>query len=425
MNNDKTCFFISGIGQVNSETRIQSDYIMGLLKDTLDDLGYNVIRADTVTSPGSITHRIIDDLFESELVVADLSGKNQNVYYELAVRHATNKPYIQIIESEQIQHIPFDLHHHRTLPYSFDTTGKNDDGKNEGFKKQIRDFLVSSEYSSHKIKNPIAEISPNIKFLNKDIHTEEELIFDIIHVLSSKTRHNIATSSELFEQTISSTIPYHNASVEIYKSIRRTLQLLTWAEVMCSGPLIMKIFNTFIKYAQHRFVAVSVDDTSFWIKREGKDYLAIIKEQYDRNKRMGINMTLERIFVINTEYEKNGHSWCPTETEEKKIFLHQIKNGYSIGFVEAEELKGIDTNVHKLDFGLFDNFAVSFFRVDKGREFHINTNKDFYNQYSEYYKEIKRKCLWVDEVPEKNVTSTNMLSSQQQYFALKAQKGWR
>jgi hypothetical protein len=46
--------------------------------------------------------------------VADLTERNPNVFYELAIRHAIRKPLIQIIKSDE--QIPFDVAGTRTIP---------------------------------------------------------------------------------------------------------------------------------------------------------------------------------------------------------------------------------------------------------------------------------------------------------------------
>ena len=63
--------------------------------------------------PGSIDTQMMKMIIESPLVIADLTGGNPNVYYELGIRHSIGKPYIQIIsEGEQI---PFDINGIRTI----------------------------------------------------------------------------------------------------------------------------------------------------------------------------------------------------------------------------------------------------------------------------------------------------------------------
>lgn len=61
----------------------------------------------SIAEVGVINHQIIQRLLYSDLVVADLTDHNPNVFYELAVRHAAKKPFIQIIDENQ--GIPFDV----------------------------------------------------------------------------------------------------------------------------------------------------------------------------------------------------------------------------------------------------------------------------------------------------------------------------
>jgi len=51
-----------------------------------------VIRADKISEPGIITTQIIGHIVDAELVIADLTDKNPNVFYELAIRHAIRNP---------------------------------------------------------------------------------------------------------------------------------------------------------------------------------------------------------------------------------------------------------------------------------------------------------------------------------------------
>lgn len=68
-----------------------------------------------MASPGQITRQIIEELITSDLVIADLTDHNPNVFYELAIRHATRKPVVQITHTKDI--IPFDVANQRTISY--------------------------------------------------------------------------------------------------------------------------------------------------------------------------------------------------------------------------------------------------------------------------------------------------------------------
>src|SRR5688572_13315379 len=89
----KSCFVISPIGEVGSEVRARADQILKyVIQPAVKVFGYVAIRADAMPEPGLITTQIIDRIINDDLVVADLTGKNPNVYYELALRHAIRKP---------------------------------------------------------------------------------------------------------------------------------------------------------------------------------------------------------------------------------------------------------------------------------------------------------------------------------------------
>ena len=112
----KKCFVICPIGVDGSEVRKRSDqWIRHILTPVLEAAGYVSDRADRMPKPGIITTQIITQLVEAPLVIADLTGANPNVFYELAVRHASRLPYIQMIRRDE--RIPFDVHGVRTIEY--------------------------------------------------------------------------------------------------------------------------------------------------------------------------------------------------------------------------------------------------------------------------------------------------------------------
>lgn len=78
------------------------------------ELGYErPIRADRISESGRITRQVIQHIVEDDLVIADLTDSNPNVYYELALRHAVKKPFVQILTGEDP--LPFDVADQRTI----------------------------------------------------------------------------------------------------------------------------------------------------------------------------------------------------------------------------------------------------------------------------------------------------------------------
>lgn len=111
---EKTCFYITPIGDDGSEARKHSDLFLGsIVEPAMEQFGFQVVRADAIDKPGTITRQIIDYILRSRLVIADLSFHNPNVFYELALRHAVKLPVVQLIR--QSDRLPFDLNQMRTI----------------------------------------------------------------------------------------------------------------------------------------------------------------------------------------------------------------------------------------------------------------------------------------------------------------------
>src|ERR1039457_4939766 len=113
----RTCFVICPIGEDGSAPRSRSDLVMRLIiRPAAEACGFkpdNIRRADDIPKPGIITSQVIEQLRNADLVVADLTDHNPNVFYELAVRHVVRKQLILLIERGQS--IPFDVAPNRVI----------------------------------------------------------------------------------------------------------------------------------------------------------------------------------------------------------------------------------------------------------------------------------------------------------------------
>jgi hypothetical protein len=116
----KTCFFISPIGSPDSAERAASDKLLKfIIEPVLKRCGFDrPVRADHITQPGVITSQVFTKLWIDDLVVADLTGSNPNVFYELAVRHIARKPCVHMIRKGE--RLPFDVAPNRTVFFDFD-----------------------------------------------------------------------------------------------------------------------------------------------------------------------------------------------------------------------------------------------------------------------------------------------------------------
>ena len=86
------------------------------IADTLSRAGYEVIRADDIRAQQNILKDIVLGIAQSNLIVADLTDSNPNVYYELGIAHALQRPVILL--TQQLSELPFDLQSYRVITYS-------------------------------------------------------------------------------------------------------------------------------------------------------------------------------------------------------------------------------------------------------------------------------------------------------------------
>ena len=172
----KKCFVISPIGEEGSEMRERSDKVLEhIIKPPVEECGYECMRADEISEPGIITSQIIQHLIDDDLVVADLTGRNPNVYYELAVRHVVRKPIVQVIQAGES--IPFDVAGTRTIHVDHRDLDSVADCKRE-LVKQIR----SVEKDPSRVDTPIS-VAIDLEFLRKSENPLEKSSAEIIAML--------------------------------------------------------------------------------------------------------------------------------------------------------------------------------------------------------------------------------------------------
>lgn len=85
------------------------------IAEALTCVGFEVFRADDIKSNQNIIQDIVSSILSADIIIADLTGANPNVYYELGLAHAARKHVILI--TQNIDDLPFDLRPYRVIPY--------------------------------------------------------------------------------------------------------------------------------------------------------------------------------------------------------------------------------------------------------------------------------------------------------------------
>lgn len=174
---EKICFVIAPIGADGSDIRLRSDQVLKhIIGPSAEACGYTTLRADHISEPGIITSQVIQHIVEDPLVVADLTGWNPNVFYEIALRHAMKKPIVQIINATE--KIPFDVAASRTVHVDHRDLDSVARAK-EDIVKQIK----SVEKNPEEVDNPIS-VAMELQSLKRSDNPLEKSYAEIITMLA-------------------------------------------------------------------------------------------------------------------------------------------------------------------------------------------------------------------------------------------------
>jgi hypothetical protein len=126
----KTCFVVMAIGaQKGIDYDVSYNELNGIYQNVIKeailkaDSNLDVVRADEVSSQGTITTDILTRLMHSDYVIADITYPNANVFYELGIRHCCKVGTIIIKNSEVDTKTPFDVNSQRYISYQNSPSG--------------------------------------------------------------------------------------------------------------------------------------------------------------------------------------------------------------------------------------------------------------------------------------------------------------
>ena len=172
------CFIVSPIGPEGSDIRRRADQILRhIITPALITCGFKVMRADQISEPGLITTQVIQHIIDDPLMIADLTGSNPNVFYELAIRHAIRKPLIQIIQKEE--KIPFDVAGMRTIPVDHRDLDSVEEAKQE-IERQVNAVIKKKP---EEIESPIS-VSVELQALRHSDNPEERSLAEFVSAVA-------------------------------------------------------------------------------------------------------------------------------------------------------------------------------------------------------------------------------------------------
>ena len=172
---NQICFFIAPIGEPGTPTREHSDLVLRhIVRAAVERFGYEALRADEIDRPGIITSQVIEHVVGSPLVIADLTYHNPNVFYELAIRHALRKPFVQMIKKGEA--IPFDVATARTVYFDLDLNGAADAAE------EVARQIESLREDPSDLETPIS-ISLDLETLRGPLRTQDVGLHEVLPLL--------------------------------------------------------------------------------------------------------------------------------------------------------------------------------------------------------------------------------------------------
>jgi len=175
----KHCFVISPLGNDGSDIRARSDKILRhIVRPVCKELNYNAQRADEISHASLISRKVMHELLTADLVIADLTGRNPNVFYELAVRHFIGKPIVQIIE--RTEELPFDVSDVNTIRLDH-----QDLDSVHNAKERLKQFILAAE-GDKKCVNPVTTALETLNIQVKEEGNNEKTLIETFSDLTNQ-----------------------------------------------------------------------------------------------------------------------------------------------------------------------------------------------------------------------------------------------
>ena len=159
MENKNHVFIISQIGDQGTEARKWADIVAdSIVEPVVNELGLQILRSDRDPTPGPITPQILNSILSARAVIADLTGRNPNVYYELCFAHSFEKPVVLLVDDPSS--LPFDVKSERVITLA-NNEGTIDLPTGDAAKKDLRealDVVLAEGYEPRSIINEVANV---------------------------------------------------------------------------------------------------------------------------------------------------------------------------------------------------------------------------------------------------------------------------
>lgn len=155
------------------------------IRSATEDADLDVIRADEETLGGIIHKPMYERLLLAEIVIADLTLANANVFYELGIRHAA-RPRSTILIYAKSSQLPFDIAPIRAVPYELDDGGNLSEKHAIALREALSERLEEAK-ETETVDSPLFQLVENYPGISLP-HQVTEAFRDRVRQVSKLTQ---------------------------------------------------------------------------------------------------------------------------------------------------------------------------------------------------------------------------------------------
>jgi tetratricopeptide (TPR) repeat protein len=216
------------------------------------DVNLDVIRADEERMGGFIHAPMYERLLLAEIVIADLTLANPNVFYELGIRHAA-RPRATIMIFNEGATLPFDVRPLRAIPYRLNNEGKLSDAEADKLRKALAQKLKEAQDDDIS-DSPLFQLIPNFPGIQLPHEVTESFrdrakYIDSLRVEIEKARFNKESGVEELNKIRTQLEPFNIAPPELLVDL-----ILAYRDLKSWDNMINLIYELPKSLREHRTI---------------------------------------------------------------------------------------------------------------------------------------------------------------------------
>lgn len=215
MSEKKFCFVVTPIGNENTAIRRHIDGIIdqAIIPAIGDEFEIKVAHREYEI--GSINDRVIRNVYNADLVIANLTGLNPNVMFELGVRYSCGKATVVIAEIDT--KLPFDITDENTLFYINDPSGAAE------LRDKLEEFVKRIDLESNKYGPVVSALKSAILLEKIETGISDEDSRNAFSYMAEKVENLEAAVKEM--QIKNNTHKYQHVDRDLYSEIKKLRDL--------------------------------------------------------------------------------------------------------------------------------------------------------------------------------------------------------